>query len=150
MKSGVDWLDQSKHDLLWVEIPRGGKLRASKLEALEQIFIKFANAEKIIPCVLALGWDYTSDAKPLQYPHERWTRILAAWRPKTKVVCTCQIHGPLSRYHCRYRVFYSGLTDTKPAECDSDDIDSTGKYKDLKMHHVDAISRILFTGVFFE
>ena len=102
-------------EFLWVDLPAGKGCRASKLEAADTI-IQRATAKSAhhgIPIICMIPWVRES-AMPMSFPHNRWKRILASWKPATASVCLCkQLDASkleaLESQHHRFRFFSSNI-----------------------------------------
>ena len=113
MKSNKDFGSLSSGSIVWIDLPRGNRVRASKMEAIESIITDIVTSTSHIPIICMIPW-YTGDRQSASFPHNRWSRILSAWKPKTVTVCTCQLMSEsyMSKcgHHHRFRFVFSGCS----------------------------------------
>ena len=114
MKSTLDWRDV-RPSLLWIDLPVGLNLRATKLECLQGLLLSLTQLPVTdrISCMCLLPWARPTD-NSIHFPHRRWSRLLHAWKPETTWICSCKFLG--ADVHYRYRVFSSEVN-IKQSRC---------------------------------
>ena len=64
--------------LFWLDLPRGGRWRATKIRQLEKLYNTVLKDRDDIHKVCILPADH---AWPSQFPRHRWQQVLSKWKP---------------------------------------------------------------------
>ena len=94
--------------VFWLDLPRGGRWRATKLAQLEKLYNRVLKDRKDISSVCVLPAEHNW---PSQFPNHRWQQVLAKWKPTNTSVCHCHLGQSIEgkTRHVQYRVYSSGL-----------------------------------------
>lgn len=100
--------------LLWIAIPQGNNLKATKMDALANLLAEVRRVQPKKPIVCMLPWKFSHC---LQYPHKRWSKILASFQPASTVHCLCScVENSKLRY--RVRMFTCNIRNVPDTLCD--------------------------------
>ena len=106
--------------VFWLDLPRGGRWRATKIRQLEKLYNTVLKDRNDISkfCILPAEHNW-----PSQFPRHRWQQVLTKWKPTSAPICHCcfEATGDAQTRHVQYRVYSSGLkieceTCTEPHE----------------------------------
>ena len=110
-----DWDTMSRDTaLVWFQLPEGRKCQASKLDQLGTTLDYITNNSNGVGIICMLS----HDKERTKFPLHRWKRIVEHWRPRTSVVCSCQVipERVQTGIHSKYRVFATNCV-MSPSDC---------------------------------
>ena len=91
--------------VIWVDLPRGGRMRATKMGHVENLLNQIVSTEDFrVICVIP----FLKTGLGLHIPHQRWKQLLSQWKPTTATYCSCQLNNNNGVHH-RLRIFCSGI-----------------------------------------
>ena len=114
-------LDVSGSTHLWLDLPLGGRWKATKMDALRDrinSMIKVSqDNSRHIPILMMVPY---GNGQKRVFPYKRWSHLLTKWRPHSEIYCSCQFFpedSKLAKAHLKARVFASRFRLPKKQLC---------------------------------
>ena len=106
-------LDVSGSTHLWLDLPLGGRWRATKTDALRDrinSMIKVSqDCNRHLPMLMMVPY---GNGKKRVFPYKRWSHLLTKWRPHSETYCSCQYFPEdhhMAKRHLKARIFATQL-----------------------------------------